>query len=111
MSTMKLYPMKEIKIIIEGEHLHFVTDVLDRIKASGYTIFSNISGKGHGGFHEGHLMFNDTSSLQMVLTVVPEEKLDPILSSLKPFLERHSGSLFVLDACVLRKDHFDSTKS
>ena len=62
---------------IEGEHIHYVTDVLDRIKASGYTVFSNISGKGHSGFHEGHLMFNDTSSLQMILTVVPEEKLDP----------------------------------
>ena len=45
MSTMKLYPMKEIKIIIEGEHLHFVTDVLDRIKASGYTIFRIFQGK------------------------------------------------------------------
>ena len=104
--SITLYPMKEIKIIIEGEHLHFVTDVLDRIKASGYTIYSNISGKGHGGFHEGHLMFNDTSSLQMVLTVVPEEKVDPILSALKPFLERHSGSLFVLDASVLRPGQF-----
>ena len=106
MGITKLHPMKEIKIIIEGEHLNFVTEVLDGIKASGYTIFSNISGKGHGGFHEGHLMFNDTSSLQMVLTVVPEEKVEPILSGLKPFLERHSGSLFVLDACVLRKDHY-----
>ena len=111
MSTTKLHPMKEIKIVIEGEHLHFVTDVLDSIKASGYTIFSNISGKGHSGFHEGHLMFNDTSSLQMVLTVVPEEKLEPILSGLKPFLERHSGSLFVLDTYVLRRAHFDSAES
>jgi len=111
MNAMKLYPMKEIKIIIEGEHLHFVTDVLDRIKASGYTIFSNLSGKGHSGFHEGHLMFNDTSSLQMILTVVPEEKLEPILSGLKPFLECHSGSLLVLDTCVLRRDHFDSKNS
>ena len=48
--SITLYTMKEIKVIIEGEHLHFVTDVLDRIKASGYTIFSNISGKGHSGF-------------------------------------------------------------
>lgn len=110
MSNMPLYAMKEIKIIIEGEHLHFVTDVLDQIKASGYTIFSNISGKGHGGFHEGHLMFNDTSSLVMVLTVVPLEKLDPILFGLKPFLDKHSGSLFVIDANVLRPDHFDSTE-
>ncbi len=108
MSALKLHLMKEVKIIIEGEHLHFVTDVLDRIKASGYTIFNNLSGKGHSGFHEGHMMFNDTSSLQMVLTVVPVEKLDPILSGLKPFLERHSGSLFVIDVSVLRPDHFDS---
>jgi nitrogen regulatory protein PII len=108
MSTIKLHPMKEIKIIIEGEHIKFVTEVLDQIQASGYTIFSNLSGKGHSGFHEGHLMFNDTSSLQMVLTVVPEEKVDPILSA---FLERHSGSLFVIDACVLRKDHYESGKS
>ena len=56
-------------------------------------------------------MFNDTSSLQMVLTVVPEEKVEPILSGLIPFLERHSGSVFVLDASVLRKDHFDSGDS
>jgi nitrogen regulatory protein PII len=108
MSALKLHPMKEVKIIIEGEHLHFVTDVLDRIKASGYTVFNNLSGKGHSGFHEGHMMFNDTSSLQMVLTVVPEGKLDPILTGLKPFLERHSGSLFVIDASVLSRDHFDS---
>jgi nitrogen regulatory protein PII len=108
MSTLKLHPMKEIKIIIEGEHLNFVTDVLDTIQASGYTVFNNLSGKGHSGYHEGHLMFNDTSSLQMVLTVVPEEKVEPILSGLKPFLERHSGSLFVIDASVLRKEHFES---
>ena len=111
MSAITLYPMKEIKVIIEGEHLKFVTNVLDRIKASGYTIFSNLSGKGHSGFHEGHLMFNDTSSLQMVLTVVPEEKVEPILSGLRPFLDKHSGSVFVLDAYVLRKEFFDSKQS
>ncbi len=111
MSSITLHPMKEIKIIINGEHLPFVTEVLDRIKASGYTIFNNLSGKGHSGFHEGHLMFNDESSLQMVLTVVPADKVEPILSGLKPFLERHSGSLFVLDVGVLRKGHFESAES
>ncbi len=106
MSDIKLHPMKEIKIIIEGEHVHFVTDVLDRIKASGYTVFNNLSGRGHHGYHEGHLLFNDTSSLQMILTIVPEEKMDPILSGIKPFLERHQGNLFVLDANVLRPQYF-----
>ena len=104
MSDIKLHPMKEIKIIIEGEHVHFVTDVLDRIKASGYTVFNNLSGRGHHGYHEGHLLFNDTSSLQMILTIVPEEKMDPILSGIKPILERHQGNIFETHAAhsVLR---------
>lgn len=106
MNDYKLYPMKEIKIIIEGEHLKFVSDLLDKVKATGYTVISNISGKGHHGFHEGHLMFNDTSSQVMVFTVVPEEKVEPILAGLGPLFHRHSGSMFVSDVAVSRRDRF-----
>ena len=42
----------------------------------------------------------------MILTIVPEEKMDPILSGIKPFLERHQGNLFVSDANVLRPQYF-----
>ncbi|MBA3967037.1 MAG: P-II family nitrogen regulator [Nitrospirales bacterium] len=106
MSGLILHPMKEIKIIIEGEHLRFVSDLLDKVKATGYTVISNISGKGHHGFHEGHLMFNDTSSQVMVFTVVPEEKVEPILAGLGPLFNRHSGSMFVSDVAVSRRDRF-----
>lgn len=106
MSSFKLHPMKEIKIIIEGEHLKFVSDLLDKVKATGYTVISNISGKGHHGFHEGHLMFNDTSSQVMVFTVVPEERVEPILAALSPLFDRHSGSMFVSDVAVSRRERF-----
>ncbi len=106
MSGLILHPMKEIKIIIEGEHLRFVSDLLDKVKATGYTVISNISGKGHHGFHEGHLMFNDTSSQVIVFTVVPEEKVEPILAGLGPLFNRHSGSMFVSDVAVSRRDRF-----
>ncbi|MBA3611696.1 MAG: P-II family nitrogen regulator [Nitrospirales bacterium] len=106
MSGLILHPMKEIKIIIEGEHLRFVSDLLDKVKATGYTVISNISGKGHHGFHEGHLMFNDTSSQVMIFTVVPEEKVEPILAGLGPLFNRHSGSMFVSDVAVSRRERF-----
>ena len=109
MSGLTLHPMKEIKIIIEGEHLSFVSDLLDEVKATGYTVISNISGKGHHGFHEGHLMFNDTSSLVMVLTVVPEEKVEPILAGLRPLFDRHSGAMYVSDVAVSRRERFVSS--
>ncbi len=106
MSGLTLHPMKEIKIIIEGEHMGFVGDLLEKVKATGYTVISNISGKGHHGFHEGHLMFNDTSSLVMVLTVVPEEKVEPILAGLRPLFDRHSGAMYVSDVAVSRRERF-----
>jgi len=56
MSGLILHPMKEIKIIIEGEHLKFVSDLLDKVKATGYTVISNISGKGHHGMMHGSPM-------------------------------------------------------
>jgi nitrogen regulatory protein PII len=110
MSSLILHPMKEIKIIIEGEHLKFVFDLLDKVKATGYTVIENISGKGHHGFHEGHLMFNDASSQVMVFTVVPEEKVEPILAGLSPLFDRHSGSMFVSDVAVSRRDRFSEGK-
>lgn len=110
MSSLVLHPMKEIKIIIEGEHLGFVGDLLDKVKATGYTVISNISGKGHHGFHEGHLMFNDTASQVIVFTVVPEEMVEPILAGLGPLFDRHSGAMFVTDVAVSRKGRFASNE-
>lgn len=91
---------------MQGDQLKFVTDLLDRTGATGYTIINNVSGKGHHGFHEGHLLFNDTSSQVIVFTVVPEEKVEPILAGLGPLFNRHSGAMFVTDVAVSRRDRF-----
>jgi nitrogen regulatory protein PII len=83
-----LHPMKEIRIVVEGEHLKLVTNLLDRVGATGYTIINNVSGKGHHGFHEGHLLFDDTSSQVIIFTVVPEERIEPILAGTGPALSQ-----------------------
>jgi nitrogen regulatory protein PII len=106
MGGLTLHPMKEIKIVMQGEHLKFVTDLLDRVGATGYTIINSVSGKGHHGFHEGHLLFNDISSQVIVFTVVPEERIEPILAGLGPVFTKHSGTMFVSDVAVSRRDHF-----
>ncbi|MCP9455749.1 MAG: P-II family nitrogen regulator [Nitrospira sp.] len=106
MMSLTLHPMKEIKIVVQGDHLKFVTDLLDRTGATGYTIINNVSGKGHHGFHEGHLLFDDTSSQVIVFTVVPDDRVEPILAGLGPLFDRHSGAMFVTDVAVSRRDYF-----
>lgn len=106
MMNLTLHPMKEIKIVVQGDHLKFVTDLLDRTGATGYTIINNVSGRGHHSFHEGHLLFDDTSSQVIVFTVVPDDRVEPILAGLGPLFNRHSGAMFVTDVAVSRRDYF-----
>jgi len=104
-----LHPMKEIRIVVQGEHLKFVKELLDRAGATGYTIINNVSGKGLHSFHEGRMLFDDVSSQVIVFTVVPEERVEPILAALGPLFKKHSGTMFVTDVAVSRREHFSSS--
>ena len=109
MAGLKLYSVKKVEIITAGEHLPFLRELLDDVKVSGYTIIPDVSGKGHSGFHEAQLMFNDMSILVMVITVVPESWVETILSGLSPLFERYSGVVFVSDVQVSRREYFGGT--
>jgi len=98
--------MKEIRVIVPGEHQGFVTEIFDALHIPGYTIIKNLAGKGHHGFHTAHPMFDETESRLMIMTVVPEEKVEPILSGLTPLFDRHSGVMFVSDVAVSRREYF-----
>ncbi len=47
----------------------------------------------------------------MIMTVVPEEKIEPILAGLRPLFERYSGVMFVADAAVSQREYFGRTGS
>ena len=83
MNGLTLHSMKEIRVIVSGEHRAFVTEMLDK-QATGYTVIGNVSGKGHHGVREAHFMFSEQESLVMIMAVVPEEKVEPILAGLRP---------------------------
>ena len=51
-------------------------------------------------------MSSEQESLEIILTVVPEEKVEPILAGLRPLFERHSGVMFVADVTVSRQEYF-----
>jgi nitrogen regulatory protein PII len=106
MGELTLHPMKEIRVVVSGDNRPFVTDLLDRVQATGYTIIGNVSGKGHHGVREAHFMFSEQESLVMIMTVVPEEKVEPILAGLRPLFDRHSGVMFVSDVTVSRREYF-----
>lgn len=111
MTNLSLHPMKEVKIVVEVEHLELVKELLDRVGASGYTIINSVSGKGRHSIHESNLLFNDDSNLVILFTVVPEERINPILMGLTPLFSKESGTMFVSDVAVSRREYFVSPPS
>ncbi len=100
-----LTPMKKLEIVVPGEHVGDVRDLLaDHV--SGYTQIAPVSGRGHHGYHEGRLLFNDVSAQTMIITVVQPEALEPLLEGLLPLLERRSGVAWVSDVSVGRAAYF-----
>jgi nitrogen regulatory protein PII len=108
MSDTSLVLMKRVQIIVKGEDLHLVEELLVKARVSGFTIVPNVSGRGHHGTHEGHLLFNDMHTLDVLFTIVPEDRVDPILAGLGTLFERHSGVVFVSDVWVTRKHYFET---
>ena len=87
MAALTLHPMKEIRVIVSGEHRPFVTELLDKVEATGYTIIGNISGKGHHGVQRecGHVstplkkrgLSRGTAGCNLCVTGIPHAAPDP----------------------------------
>jgi nitrogen regulatory protein PII len=101
----RLTPMKKLEIVVSGEHVGDVRDLLAEY-VSGYTQIAPVSGRGHAGYHEGRLLFNDASAQAMIVTVVQPDALEPLLEGLLPLLERRSGVAWVSDVSVGRAAYF-----
>jgi len=102
----RLHQMKKIEVIVSGENESIISNMLNEANVSGFTLIRNISGKGHHGFHEGKLLFNDKAVLVMFIAVAPEEAITNIAMGMKSLLEKSSGVMFVSDVSVARVDYF-----
>ena len=105
-SNISLHQMKKIEVIVSGENESLISTMLSEANINGFTLLRNVSGKGHHGFHEGRLMFNDKAVLVMFIAVAPEEAISSIAMGMKSLLEKNSGVMFVSDVSVARVDYF-----
>jgi len=101
-----LHPMKKIEVIVSGENENMIAQMMEQADVQGFTLLRNISGKGHHGFREGKVLFNDKATLVMFIAVAPEESIATIALGMKTLFQKNSGVLFVSDVSVARVDYF-----
>lgn len=101
-----LTTMYKIEIIVSGEVKPMVTAILKDVGISGFTIINNVSGYGHGGYHEGRSLYNDINNQVMFVAVGLEEVIKQIVKSMNTFFIKNSGVMFVSNVAVTRPDYF-----
>jgi len=102
-----LTKMAKVEVVVRGQDAPAVRDLIDSVGATGYTSLSGVSGLGHHGYHQGRLLFNQQATLELIITVVPEDKVEALLAGLRPLLDASSGVLFVTQTYVSRPDYFN----
>lgn len=106
MSRADLTPMTKIEVVVTGADAVAVRDLIHASGATGYTSLSGVSGLGHHGQHQGRLLFNQQATLELIITVVPDDKADDLIAGLRPLLSASSGVMFISDTYVSRPDYF-----
>lgn len=102
----RLTPMTRVEVVVAGEDAGSVRALFTSAEATGFTTVSNVSGLGHGGYHEGRMLFNDIDSLTLLFTVVPDDRADDLIDSLATLLEERPGVMFVSQTSVSRPGYF-----
>lgn len=98
--------MIKVEVVASGTESHSVREVFRANGASGFTSLSGVSGLGHSGYHQGRLIFNEQATLELLITVVPEERAEALLAGLRQILDNSSGVMFVSDTYVSRPEYF-----
>ena len=106
MTTIGLAKMTKVEVVVSGGDAPAVRELIRSVGATGFTSVSGVSGLGHGGYHQGRLLFNQQAALELLITVVPEEKVEALLAGLRPLIDTSSGVMFVTETYVSRPDYF-----
>ncbi|ULE32063.1 P-II family nitrogen regulator [Mycobacterium sp. IDR2000157661] len=106
MTSTGLTKMTKIEVVVSGDDAAAVHDLIRSVGGTGYTSVSGVSGLGHHGYREGRLLFNQQAALELLITVVPDAKVEALLAGLRPLLGASSGVMFVSETYVSRAEYF-----
>jgi nitrogen regulatory protein PII len=101
-----LTKMTKVEVVVSGTEAPAVRELIQSVGATGYTSLSGVSGLGHHGYRQGRLLFNQQAALELIITVVPVEKVEALMAGLRPLLDASSGVMFVTETYVSRPDYF-----
>ncbi len=103
---MEMHSKKRIEILLEAPAQKRLTDLLDRLDVTGYTVLPVIGGRGHHGVWSRDGLPSAAGAMVSVAIIVAEEKLAEVLEPVFELVRRHIGIVTISDVMVIRGERF-----
>ncbi|MCB9493498.1 MAG: hypothetical protein H6679_04465 [Epsilonproteobacteria bacterium] len=83
-------PLKKIEIIVEDVQIQHITQVVDELNLPGYTVVSDVSGRGTRGLKDGQGL-DGTYLNGYIIVICSVKQAEELIKNIKPILEKYSG--------------------
>ena len=104
---MKLTNKKRVSVIVESVFRDKILQSLEEVGVSGYTIYSEISGKGQHGVRGDHGDIGILKNVEIV-SIMSADVAEAALEKLNLMLDQGIVMIVhVVEAQVIRRDHFN----
>lgn len=101
----QLHRKKRVEIIVEAARAPAMLDMIEAEGAKGYTVISDVSGKGNRGVRgEGRL--SDVFRNVMIIVIANEAAAARIVAASQKLLEDFAGIVVISDVEIIRDEHF-----
>jgi len=102
----ELTRMTKIEIVVHGDDLAAVRDLLRVAGVAGFTVVSGVGGLGHTGYHRGSLLFNELDAQDLLIAVAHDDIAETVIAGVRELLSERPGVMFVSETWVSRPEYF-----
>lgn len=99
------HPRKRIEIVVEQVQAETVTDLLERLGATGWTMLPVLAGRGRQGLRQGGVPGGVLDNV-MIIAIVSDEVATRITAARDELLGARPAIISVSECAVLRAEHF-----
>ncbi|WP_431282056.1 P-II family nitrogen regulator [Humitalea sp. 24SJ18S-53] len=99
------HPRKRIEIVVEQVQAETVTELLERLGATGWTMLPVMAGRGRQGLRQGGVPGGVLDNV-MIVAIVSAEVAIRVADARDELLDARPAIISISDCAVLRAEHF-----
>ena len=103
---MQTYPKKRIEIVIETPLVGRVTDCLDHMAVTGYSVIALTAGRGQGGAWAAEGQVGTALQMTQIVCVADPNVANEVIQRLFQIVHPQSGFIAISEVVVLRPERF-----